>query len=170
MELHMQSHHLEARVPDWPAAAVAGFVAGAVLMVLELIWAILTPGASPWVTSHKIAAIVLGPGALQSSDFSIGVVALALATHYVLGIAFGIVLAAIIAPFHFDSSAGMLVLVGAVFGALIYLFDFYGMARVFPWFADMRNWETFVAHLVFGITAALMYWQLERSREVPVRR
>jgi hypothetical protein len=39
------------------------------------------------------------------------------------------------------------------------------MARVFSWFADMRSWETFVAHLVFGITAALMYWQLERSRE-----
>jgi hypothetical protein len=139
-------------------------------MVLELIWSILPPGTSPWLVSHKIAAIVLGPDTLQSSDFSIGVVALALATHYVLGIAFGIVLAAIIAPFHFDSSTGMLVLVGAVFGALIYLFDFYGMAHAFNWFVDMRGWETFVAHLVFGITAALMYWQLERSREVPVAR
>jgi hypothetical protein len=162
MELHMHSHHLEARSPDWPAAAVAGFVAGAILMVLELLWSLMTPGASPWAMSHKIAAIVLGPGALQSSDFSVGVVAIALLTHYLLGIVFGLVLAAIIAPFHFDSSAGMLILVGAVFGALIYLFDFYGMARMFRWFSDMRSWETFVAHLVFGIAAALMYWQLER--------
>jgi hypothetical protein len=162
MELHMHSHHLEARAPDWPAAAVAGFVAGAILMVLELLWSLMTPGASPWAMSHKIAAIVMGPGALQSSDFSIGVVAIALVTHYVLGIVFGLVLAAIIAPFHFDSSTGMLVLVGAVFGALIYLVDFYGMVRMFRWFSDMRSWETLVAHLVFGIAAALMYWQLER--------
>lgn len=164
MELHMHSHRLEARVPDWPAAAVAGFVAGAVLMVLELLWASMMPGASPWITSHKIAAIVMGQDVLQTTGFSVGVVAVALATHYVLGILFGIVLAAIIAPFHFDSSSGMVLLVGAVFGVLIYLFDFYGMVRLFSWFADMRGWATFIAHLIFGMAAAIMYWQLERPQ------
>lgn len=162
MELHIHSHHLEARAPDWAAAAVSGFAAGAVLMVLELLWSSIVTGVNPWITSHKIAAIVMGPDALQSSSFSVGVVALALATHYALGVVFGVALCAIIAPFHFDSSVGMGLLVGAVFGLAIYLLNFYGMVRWFPWFADLRGWTTFAAHLIFGMTAALMYLKLER--------
>lgn len=161
MELHMHSHRWEHRVPAWPAAAVSGFVAGAVLMVLELIWSVLVIGADPWGITHKIAAIVMGPAALQSADFSVGVVTVALATHYVLGIAFGVILAAIIAPFHFDSSPGMVLLTGAVFGLVLYLLNFYGMVRFFSWFADMRGWTTLATHLIFGMTAAIMYWKLE---------
>jgi hypothetical protein len=37
MELHLGSHHREARTPDWPVAAATGFVGGATLMVLELL-------------------------------------------------------------------------------------------------------------------------------------
>lgn len=169
MELHMHTHRLESRAPDWTAAAVSGFVAGAILMVLELLWATAMPDASPWITSHRIAAIVMGPDVLQSTGFSIGVVAAALATHYVLGIVFGLVLGAIIAPLHLDSSSGMLLLAGAIFGALVYLFDFYGMAQMFSWFADMRGWPTFVAHLIFGMATAVMYRQLARSPQTTMR-
>ena len=161
MELHMQSHRWAPQVPNWPAAAVAGFTAGAVMMVLELLWAALVVGASPWTISHMLAAIVMGPDVLQSTDFSFNIVALALATHYVLGIVFGIILSAIIASFHFDSSASMVLLIGAAFGLVLYLFNFYGMVRFFPWFADLRGWPTLATHLAFGMTAALMYWKLE---------
>jgi hypothetical protein len=162
MELHMHSHRLEHRRPDWAAAAASGFVGGAILMVLELFWSTMPAGASPWSTSHRIAAIVLGSDTLQSSDFSIGVVGVALITHYVLGIAFGMVLGAIVAPFHFDSSAGMALAVGAVFGLILYLFNFYGMASLFPWFAGMRGWTTLLGHLIFGMATAVMYMKLER--------
>jgi hypothetical protein len=163
MELRTHSHRWEHRAPDWPAAAVSGFVAGAVLMVLELLWSTIAAGTtSPWMTSHMIAAIVVGPDALQVTDFSFSLVAVALATHYVLGIVFGLVLAAIIAPFHLDSSAGMVLLIGAVFGLAIYLLNFYGMVRFFPWFADVRSWATLLAHMIFGMAAAVMYRKLER--------
>jgi hypothetical protein len=161
MELHMHSHRWANRLPDWPAAAVSGFVAGAILMVLELLWSTLVTDASPWVMSHKIAAITMGQDVLQSTDFSLGVVAAALATHYVLGIVLGVVLAVIIAPFHLDSSMAMILLVGAVFGLAIYLLNFYGMSRFFPWFDDMRGLPTLAAHLIFGMAAAAMYRQLE---------
>lgn len=160
MELHMHSHRWERRSPDWTAAAVSGFVAGAVLMVLDLLWSALT-GVSPWITSHRIAAIMMGPEALQSTAFDVWVVAAALLTHYVLGIVFGMVMAAVIAPFHFDSSVGMVLLVGAVFGFALYLLNFYGMVAVFPWFAEMRGWATLVAHLIFGMVTAYMYLKLE---------
>lgn len=158
----MDIHHWERRLPDWPMAALAGFVAGAVLMVLELLWATAISGADPWSTPRMVAALIMGPGVLQSTGFSLSVAAAALVTHYVLGIAFGVVLASIMAPFHLDSSAGMVLLSGAIFGLVLYLFNFYGMERIFPWFADMRGWATLVAHLVFGMVAASVYWKLER--------
>lgn len=162
MELHMHSHRWEQRMPDWTVAAVSGFAAGAVLMVLELLWSTIIQGTSPWVMSHMIAAIVLGRDALQSTDFSLEVVSVALVTHYVLGIGLGLVLAAIIVPFRFDSSIGMVLLTGAVFGVLIYLFNFYGMVRFFSWFAEIRGWTTMIAHVIFGMVAAAMYWKLEQ--------
>jgi hypothetical protein len=165
MELHMHSHHMVHRLPDWPAAAVSGFAAGAVVMVLELLWSSIFLDTSPWTTSHMIAAIVMGPDTLQSTTFSVGVVAVALATHYVLGIVLALILASIIAPFHFDSSVGMVLLTGAVFGLVVYLLNFYGMVRFFSWFADMRGWTTLATHLVFGMSAAIIYWKLERPLE-----
>ena len=162
MELHMHTHHLESRAPDWVAAVVSGFVGGAVLMVLELLWSSLIAGTNPWEMSHMISAIVMGPDVMQSMDFSASVVAIALITHYVLGIVFGVILCGIIAPFHFDSSVGMALLAGAVFGLILYLFNFYGMARFFSWFAEMRGWAALVTHLVFGMVTATMYWKLER--------
>lgn len=163
MELHMHSHRWAQRTPNWSAAAVSGFAAGAILMVLELLWSTLIMDGSPWLISHMIAAIAMGPEVLQSSDFNLAIVAAALITHYVLGVVLGVVLAAIIAPFHLDSSIGMLLLAGAVFGLAIYLVNFYGMIRLFPWFADLRGLTTLAAHLIFGMAAAVIYRKLERS-------
>ncbi len=157
----MHSHRWDARTPDWAAAAASGFVAGAVLMVLELLWTTNLMGVTPWTISHKVAAILMGPAVAQSHEFSAAVVGVALVTHYVLGIVFGMILAAVMAPFHFDSSPSMAVAVGAVFGLLLYLLNFYGLARVFPWFMDLRGWPTLIAHLIFGMSAAFMYWKLE---------
>ena len=62
MELHLDGVRRWARrEPDWAAAAVSGFAAGAVLMVLELLWAGAT-GANVWDASHRIAAILVGGG------------------------------------------------------------------------------------------------------------
>lgn len=161
MDIHLHSYQRQ-RVPDWPAAAVAGLAAGAVLMVLELVWSTLVAGGSPWAVSRMIAAILMGPATLQSPEFNLEVVAMALAAHYVLGVGFGLVLAAIIVPFRLDSTVGMALLVGAVFGVALYLLNFYGMTRFFPWFAELRGAPTVVTHLIFGMTAALLYWKLNR--------
>ena len=162
MELHLHSHRWEARRPDWLAAAASGFVAGAILMVLELIWNTNLIGATPWTMPHMIAAITMGPQVLEPYDFNLAVITVALVTHYLLGAVFGLILGAIIAPFHFDSSPGMALAVGAIFGLLLYLFNFYGMVSLFPWFAGIRGWAALIAHLIFGMSAAILYWKLER--------
>ena len=81
------------------------------------------------------------------------------------GAVLGMILAAIIAPFTLDSSLGMAMLAGAVFGLVVYFFNFYVMTRAFPWFVEVRGWHTFVGHLIFGVTAAACYWKLE-SKDV----
>ena len=131
MDLNLHSYQKQ-HLPDWPAAASAGFAAGAVLMLLQLFWSAFVSDSSPWAVSHMIAAIVMGSATLQSSDFSLDVVAVALAAHFFLGVAFGLMLAAIIVPFRLDSSVGRVSLAGAVFGAQLYLLNFYGMTHSFP--------------------------------------
>jgi hypothetical protein len=166
MDLHLppalRAHHWEHRSPDWLAAVVAGLVAGAALMTLELLWAAVSTGADMWRTTHEIAAIVLGPDTARSSSFSWSVVTTALVSHYVLGIAFGVLLAIIIAPFRLDSSLRAAAAIGALFGAVLYLLNFYGMSAVFDWFAEMRSLTAFAAHVLFGVVAAITYRQLER--------
>jgi hypothetical protein len=169
MELPLRSLELERRAPNWPVAAVSGFAAGAVLMVLDIIWSSIVETGGPWRTSHMIAPIFMGPDPLQSSGFhfNFGVVAISLAVHYVLGIAFGLVLAAIMAPLNLDASMPRAVVTGAAFGLILYLINFFGMVRWFPWLADLRGWATIAAHLVFGVAAALLYWKLAERQRVP---
>ncbi len=164
MELRLHLHHWERRRPDWLAAAVAGFAAGAVLMVLELVWAALVGSDGPWRISQLVAALILGPGTLGASPyrFGAGIVMLALATHYALGVVFGIALGFILAGFHYDTSPAAMQLIGAVFGVVLYLFNFVALTQAFPWFAELRGWATFVAHVIFGMSAALLYWKLAR--------
>lgn len=165
MELQLREHDWRLRRPDVGAALAAGLVAGAALMVIELAWA-ASIGGDPWRVSRLVAALVLGPGILEGSGFALGVVAVALLTHYLLGVLFGLVLAYVIAGFNYDDDrgAGMMQVIGAVFGMALYLLNFHGLGFVFPWLAELRGWATFVAHLVFGIAAAFTYWKLERQR------
>ncbi|MGX6566018.1 hypothetical protein [Cupriavidus necator] len=162
MELHMHSHHFARRMPDWRAAATAGFTAGVVFLVIEL-GALWLMGESPWGPPRMIAAIVLGRDVLSQAISGLDVLVAALVVHFALSIVFGLILGVIMAPFSFDSSFGMASLVGAVFGVAVYLIDFYGMTRVFPWFAEARGGLSFVAHVVFGLVAGDAYRKLERK-------
>ena len=165
MELQLHLHRWERREPDWSVAAVAGFAAGAVLMVLELIWASIMGTMGPWRISQLVAAFLLGPDSLRSSTegFSVLVVGVALVTHYALGVAFGMVLGLLSAGFHYDTGPGALAVVGLAFGAVLYLFSFHVATQVFVWFTELRGWATAIEHVLFGMVAAVLYARLERG-------
>lgn len=152
------------RATDWPAAAVAGLAAGAVLMVLDLLWSSTFNPAGPWRTSHMIAPIFTGrTGETFHYTFSVGVVSIALATHYVLGVVFGLALGWIMAQLHLDDIPERAAVAGAVLGSLLYLLNFGILVRFFPWLVDLRGWDTYAAHIVFGVVAGLLYWRLKRT-------
>ena len=75
MELHMQSHHWQARLPDWAAAAIAGFGAGGVMMLLEVLWAVTAGADDPWRPTHMVAAMAMGWDALQTTGYSLAIAA-----------------------------------------------------------------------------------------------
>jgi hypothetical protein len=152
------------RATDWTAAAVAGFAAGAVLMVLDLLWsAAFTQG--PWRTSHMIAPVFLGVDALRTTGwgFSVPVVAVSLALHYVMGMLFGLLTGAVLAQLQLDEIPSHAGPAGAVMGVLLYLFNFHFVLVLFmPWLAELRGGPTLAAHAVFGAVIGLLYWKLNR--------
>lgn len=157
------------RATDWTAAAVSGFAAGAVLMVLDLYWSALFNPDGPWRISHMIAPIFLGADSLPTSGFgfSPNVVVVSLVTHYVLGIVFGLVMGWFLAQFQVDSTPGMALVAGATLGGALYLINFELLAGFFPWLVVMRGVETVAAHVVFGVVAALLYCRLKRTATEP---
>jgi hypothetical protein len=165
MDTLLGSRSWKWRATDWTAAAVSGFAAGAVLMVLDLVWSAFFNPEGPWRTSHMIAPIFTGAGGLKTSgyEFSLGVVAIALATHYVLGIVFGLVMAALLVQFKLDSSLGIATVAGASMGFALYLINFGLLVVFFPWLVALRGVETIAAHVVFGVVAALLYCRLKRT-------
>jgi hypothetical protein len=169
MELRLHAHPWAWRAPDWRAAAAAGLAAGAVLMVLELLWAASMTQDAPWRIPQLVAALALGPGILDRAPDALGpsVVWAALLTHYVLGMLFGLVLGSIIAGFRYETDLGMVQTIGAAFGFGLYLLNFHLLTWALPWFAELRGWGTLLAHLVFGVVAAVLYWKL--ARPMPAR-
>lgn len=173
MEHPLQLSRWSLRETDWRAGAVAGFVAGAVLMVLELLWTAMTNDVGPWRNSQLVAAIVLGQGVARVSGhlFSVEVIAVALATHYALGVVFGMVLGAIATALRLRADLTRMLVLGALFGVALYLFNFYALSRSFPWFEELRGVPTLIGQIVFGITAALLYRRFARAPgQAPGRR
>ena len=71
------------------------------------------------------------------------------------------------APLDLDATTGSALLTGAVFGIVLYLVNVDVAVRLFPWLAELRGWHTLLAHVVFGIVAALLYRKLQRTRTQP---
>lgn len=164
MELQLHPRYWPWRAPDAWAAIVAGLAAGALLMVLDLLWPLVLGNGDPWATSHKVAALLLGQQALHSSGFELGIVATALLIHYTLGAFSGLVVGAAIAGLRCEASIAMTQVIGYVFGVVVYFVNFYVLAALFPWFQAMRGEATFLGQLAFGVCVASVYRQLSRAR------
>jgi len=158
----MTDSDLRARASiHWSAAIWSGIIAGAVFMMLEMVLVPVFMGGSPWGPPRMIAAIAMGKSVLPPPDtFAMVPVMVAMLIHFMLAIVLAIVLALVVARM----GTGAAVMVGAVFGLVVYLVNFYGMTAVFPWFAMARNWISIFAHVMFGAVAALSYVWLRRSR------
>lgn len=77
----------------------------------------------------------------------------AMVVHFALAIALGLVFALV----FYRLAPWPAVVVGGVFGFLVYLINFYGFTAFFPWFAMARGALSIIAHIVFGAVLAYAY-------------
>lgn len=104
------------------------------------------------------AAVVLGRRVLPPPDtFDPAIMLTAGAVHFALSAAYGVALGLLLARWPRHTAA-----VGAGFGATLYLVNLYGFTVLFPWFAQVRDADTFMAHIVFGLAGAGTYRVLAR--------
>ena len=148
---------------DWSAAIWAGIIAGTAFMMLEMVLVATVGGGSLWGPPRMIAAMVMGEGVLPPpATFEIGPMMVAMAIHLMLSIILGIVLGWVISHWHLG--LGMSILIGAVFGLLIYLVNFYGFTAIWPWFAKARNFISLFSHVMFGLVLGWAYHALAAKR------
>lgn len=153
------------QIVDWRSAVIAGLVAGAIFLLVEMIARAAVTGGSPWITVRYIAAIVMGEDALPPPPtFDATIFVIALLVNFVLAVIFTLILATII--HEWDVLVG--IVVGALFGLALYAINYYTFTRFFPWFFPVRNWTDVFSHILFGAVAGGIYEVLERERFVPV--
>lgn len=139
------------------AAILAGLIAGVIFLMLEMILVPVFLDGSPWAPPRMIAAIILGKDVLpmpgQPVTFDIGVLMVAMMLHFILSIVYAVIIGWICKSL----SMGASILLGALFGLVLYFVNFYGFTAVFPWFAMARNWVSIVSHLMFGVIAVYSF-------------
>ncbi len=138
------------------AAALAGLFAGLVFLVLEMIMVPLFLGGSPWGPPRMIGAMALGEGVLPPpATFDLMVVMVAMLIHFALSVVLAIGMGFVIGRMSMEMALG----VGAAFGLVLYLVNFYLIPSLglFTWFEGARNWVSIFTHIVFGVLVAWAY-------------
>lgn len=139
---------------SWSAAAQAGLIGGTAYLILELMLVPLFVGGTVWNVLRMIAAIVLGQGVLPPPDtFDLPVSLTGVGVHFALSVVYGLLLASMINR----SGPGVALVVGAMFGLVLYVLNYYAFTALFPWFANARTWVTVFTHLVFGFVVSWSY-------------
>ena len=153
------------RTPIDLAAGVRGGAAGGLaFLILEMALVPLVLGGSAWGPVRMIAGLVMGPDVVPPAATVDGVVVVGLAVHFALSALYGVILALIVPRMM----GGQAVLIGGLYGLVLYLVNFYGFTLLFPWFAMAHNWVTVLSHLAFGVVAGAVY--VDRVQRVtPVR-
>lgn len=132
----------------------AGLAGGAVFLVFELL--LLPPTkhvAFDWIL-RLLAAFMAGPVTLTApSSMDAGLVAPALGMHAAFSLAFGWIFCRMEDTLPFWRA--ILFSIALAFG--LYMFNFYVMTWVFPWWASVRGGATIVAHVLFGVTTVLAH-------------
>ncbi|WP_171092585.1 hypothetical protein [Usitatibacter rugosus] len=148
--------------PRGVAAIAAGLVAGIAYLVTLSVMGSVVDGDGMWNPFHRIAAMLMGPSAMENADaFNANVVFSALAVHAGLSMIYGLVMAFLIVEFSQESAPW----VGAACGALLYVVNYYGFTGLYPWMIEMRGVVTFSAHVLFGGLVASCYWPLHEQQD-----
>ena len=146
-------------------AVYAGIAAGVIATVVQLVlwWAFWDVLPAIFYRDVRLAAAILLGSTILPPPVSFDWLAFGAASvvHFSLSVVCSFILAVAIARRRMRTS----LLIGAVFGLLLYVVNMYGFTHLFPWFEIARDWITLVTHVAFGLAAAGVYTLLtDRAR------
>jgi len=81
------------------------------------------------------------------------VVAVAILVHGMLSIVFGLFLAFLLPA----GNTLWTIVVGGLYGLILYYINFYGLNAFSPWFSEQRDTVSMSSHFVFGAVVASVY-------------
>ena len=136
------------------AVLLAGLASGVAYLATLAILMPLFLGASPWALPRVIAAMTQGAVALTPIDtFDMSALLAGIVVHFALSMAYALVFAFIGKGHSIAADAA----VGVAFGLALYGVNYYLFTGLFPWFEQMRNWVTVLAHLAYGGVLGAVY-------------
>lgn len=151
---------------DWRAAIIAGFVAGMVFLLLNVIAIPLAfGGGSGWIIIRYLASIVMGPEVLPPPDtFDLSITVVALLVNFSLSLVFALILAFI------THRWGLIIgiILGGLLGLALYGINLYTFTLLVPWFFALNSPFFAAVHFIFGAVAGGVYEAIEVERFVPV--
>lgn len=143
---------------DPAIALVVGFGAGVIATAVQLLfwWLAGVPVLETLLRDARLtAALIMGTGVLPPPstahwDAYWDILLVATLIHFALSVGYAVIAVQLTARLH----TGSALVVGALYGLLIYAVNLYGLTLLFPWFAVARDWVTLLTHVVFGVTLA----------------
>lgn len=148
---------------DWGAAGWAGLAGGAAFLVILTIGMIIAGAGGLAGAVRLLASVALGESVLGAGQPAPALVFLAAAAvHLQLSMIYARILAGIVDRMERPAA----LLMGASFGAVLYLINYYALSTFFPWFVSARGPSALVAHLVFGVVVAAVYKRLTDGRRL----
>lgn len=139
---------------SWRAALAASVIGGLVFALLHVGLLHALRGVPPWAPVRMIAAMVLGPEVLSPPDtFDIMVLLAAILLHGTLSLVYGVFLAFLLPAVNTLWS----IVVGGLYGLILYYINFYGLDAFSPWFIEERDTVSMISHFTFGAVVASTY-------------
>jgi len=146
----------------------AGIVAGLVLGIFQAVGVLVTTGpAHTLMPLRMIAAIALGPAALDPAYSPLVAATVGLALHLTLSMAFALIFAALV-PVSFETVTE--IELGMAFGFLAWIFNFYLVAPAlgWVWFAEQTSPLVQLAAHTIGFGAVVGWfrhhaWEMDEA-------
>jgi hypothetical protein len=169
MAVLTQPSHFPVTRSELPWAVRTGVIGGIVAGVMFAAYEMIVTAAMMGIDSffmplRMIGAILLGPVALDPTYPVLSASLAALAVHVPLAIAYGVIFAVIVGGLR---SAATDIALGALYGAALWLINFYVVApTAFPWFLMSSPLVQFIGHtFFFGAVLGWFVWTSRHSAE-----
>lgn len=139
----------------WRAIPIAGFAAGTVFLLTNLMLTPLVLKVDPMLILRYFGSLVLGSDVV--TEVSVNAAVMGVIVNYVLAMIFTLVIAVVVHRW----GLGVGIIGGAILGLAIYGINMYTFTTFFEWFFAIHSTVFLISHILFGAVAGGVYELLD---------